>query len=73
MYKRQEQTVRSILARVDDITDIALEQKQGGLLSARVHTDSRDIYAVSRALFLDRKSTRLNSSHEIPSRMPSSA
>lgn len=46
-----EQTVRSILSRVDDITDIALEQKQGGLLSARVHTDSRDIYAVSRALF----------------------
>ena len=24
-------------------------------------------------LFIDRKSTRLNSSHEIPSRMPSSA
>ena len=46
-----EQTVRSILSRVDDITDIALEQKQGSLLSARVHTDSRDIYAVSRALF----------------------
>lgn len=46
-----EQTVRSILSRVDDITDIALEKKQGGLLSARVHTDSRDIYAVSRALF----------------------
>ena len=46
-----EQTVRSILSRVDDITDIALEKKQCGLLSARVHTDSRDIYAVSRALF----------------------
>ena len=26
-----------------------------------------------QAAFLDRKSTRLNSSHEIPSRMPSSA
>ena len=26
-----------------------------------------------RGLLLDRKSTRLNSSHEIPSRMPSSA
>ena len=26
-----------------------------------------------RILLLDRKSTRLNSSHEIPSRMPSSA
>ena len=46
-----EQTVRSILSRVDDITDIALEKKGSGLLSARVHTDSRDIYAVSRALF----------------------
>ena len=46
-----EQTVRSILSRVDDITDTALEKKQCGLLSARVHTDSRDIYAVSRALF----------------------
>lgn len=46
-----EQTVRSILSRVDDITDIALEKKGSGLLSTRVHTDSRDIYAVSRALF----------------------
>lgn len=46
-----EQTVRSILSRVDDITDIALEKKGSSLLSARVHTDSRDIYAVSRALF----------------------
>ena len=26
-----------------------------------------------RAIVVDRKSTRLNSSHEIPSRMPSSA
>ena len=46
-----EQTVRSILSRVDDITDIALEKKGSSLFSARVHTDSRDIYAVSRALF----------------------
>ena len=31
-------------------------------------------YALARnSFFLDRKSTRLNSSHEIPSRMPSSA
>ena len=28
---------------------------------------------VAQLLFLDRKSTRLNSSHEIPPRMPSSA
>ena len=46
-----EQTVRAIRSRGDDITDIALEKKGSSLLSARVHTDSRDIYAVSRALF----------------------
>ena len=30
-------------------------------------------YYVDKTPFIDRKSTRLNSSHEIPSRMPSSA
>ena len=31
------------------------------------------LYAAHSFWYLDRKSTRLNSSHEIPSRMPSSA
>ena len=38
-----------------------------------VHNGRQDEYAQARALLADRKSTRLNSSHEIPSRMPSSA
>ena len=37
------------------------------LLTIRLRAESYDVEAV------DRKSTRLNSSHEIPSRMPSSA
>ena len=40
----------------------------GGRLINDVPPKDRDI-----AMVLDRKSTRLNSSHEIPSRMPSSA
>ena len=36
-------------------------------------TVGRDGKAKCRPFMLDRKSTRLNSSHEIPSRMPSSA
>ena len=31
------------------------------------------LYAIDNERVIDRKSTRLNSSHEIPSRMPSSA
>ena len=42
-----------------------------GLWAAqRVH-NSKDYVVAGRSL--DRKSTRLNSSHEVPSRMPSSA
>ena len=41
----------------------------------QVRHDSPEVQALvgERAAIVDRKSTRLNSSHEIPSRMPSSA
>ena len=37
------------------------------------HIELAGIHSGDSACILDRKSTRLNSSHEIPSRMPSSA
>ena len=65
--------------------DAAQIQAQGGLvergdrgewlraLRIRLQGDAVTPQAVDRSTQADRKSTRLNSSHEIPSRMPSSA
>ena len=41
-------------------------------VACRYHGNCKECVAIHRA-HQDRKSTRLNSSHEIPSRMPSSA
>ena len=43
------------------------------LRSTDEHPSAEMLYARLKSDFPDRKSTRLNSSHEIPSRMPSSA
>ncbi len=43
--------VRGLLTKVDHLTDTELEEREDGLLSARLKTDSKDIYAVSRQLF----------------------
>ena len=43
--------VRGLLSKVDHLTDVELEKREDGLLSARLKTDSKDIYAVSRQLF----------------------
>lgn len=43
--------VRRILSKVDHLTDVQLEKREDGLLSARLKTDSKDIYAVSRQIF----------------------
>ena len=43
--------VRGLLGKVDHLTDVELEKREDGLLSARLKTDSKDIYAVSRQLF----------------------
>ena len=43
--------VRGLLGKVDHLTDVELEKREDGLLSARLKTDSKDIYAVSRRLF----------------------
>ena len=45
----------------------------GQLLRARTRGLAGGIRRLRPCAWLDRKSTRLNSSHEIPSRMPSSA
>ena len=50
--------------RVQEITQLDLEM---------AFPDRELIFALMERVFSDRKSTRLNSSHEIPSRMPSSA
>ena len=43
--------VRRLLSKVDYLTDVQLEKREDGLLSARLKTDSKDIYAVSRQIF----------------------
>ena len=43
--------VRRLLSKVDHLTDVQLEKREDGLLSARLKTDSKDIYAVSRQIF----------------------
>ena len=77
--RMEPQILREITARVNEYSKL-----QPGRVKAKVETmvdqlkrDSRlrkkdSIYAY-RDWETDRKSTRLNSSHEIPSRMPSSA
>ena len=47
----------------------AIQKVQNEEIARQIFETDRDIDAKER----DRKSTRLNSSHEIPSRMPSSA
>ena len=70
VYKRQ-------LGDVDEAVDTAevnegAEVDDGGNGALETHT-RLELGQDLGALGLDRKSTRLNSSHEIPSRMPSSA
>ena len=48
-------------------------RKDGGKETPAISTASLPDIVFMLLFFLDRKSTRLNSSHEIPSRMPSSA
>ena len=43
--------VRGLLSKVDHLTDVQLEKRENGLLSSRLKTDSKDIYAVSRQIF----------------------
>ena len=48
-------------------------QKSDSVEVSLVLSNKSDAYVLERAYRLDRKSTRLNSSHTRPSRMPSSA
>ena len=56
---------------VDKVDDTKLMQEMGGNFMANETRDA--IESAQNYGFSDRKSTRLNSSHAIPSRMPSSA
>ena len=47
----EEDTVMDILSGVDHISGAQLKEKENGLVSAQLKTDSSDIYAVSRQLF----------------------
>lgn len=47
----EEDTVMGILAGVEHISGVQLKEKENGLVSAQLKTDSSDIYAVSRQLF----------------------
>ena len=42
--------VRRLLSKVDHLTDVQLEKREDGLLSARLKTDSKEIYAVARQI-----------------------
>ena len=69
------QTLKDFKVPMKNIIFVVLEdhQKEHGIVDL-IHTDiSQDCKVVYRDWETDRKSTRLNSSHEIPSRMPSSA
>ena len=47
----EEEQVMDILSGVEHISSVRLEEKENGLVSAQLKTDSSDIYAVSRQLF----------------------
>ena len=47
----EEETVMDILSGVEHISAVRLEEKENGLVSAQLKTDSSDIYGVSRQLF----------------------
>ena len=47
----EDETVMDILSGVEHISGVQLEEKENGLVSAQLKTDSNDIYAVSRQLF----------------------
>lgn len=47
----EEDTVMDILSGVEHISGVQLKEKENGLVSAQLKTDSSDIYAVSRQLF----------------------
>ena len=81
-YNVLEETTMSDLVR-DTAVPLYLQIAQdikGKIDREEIHANDRipteaelsKVYGVSR-ITIDRKSTRLNSSHEIPSRMPSSA
>ena len=65
----EEKLVGEVIGINDRATTIQVYENTTGLRSGE------PVYATGGPLcaLLDRKSTRLNSSHEIPSRMPSSA
>ena len=60
------------LTNYDERTLAFAKDYSNQLLAIDVNLDTTEMLDVAWGL-LDRKSTRLNSSHEIPSRMPSSA
>ena len=62
--------VARTVGALEDIDDAA---RAAGSSATLVPLDMRDYPGLYRLATVDRKSTRLNSSHEIPSRMPSSA
>ena len=45
------QETRTLLAQVDHLVQVEVEERADGVVEARLKTDSRDLYAVSRQLF----------------------
>ena len=58
-----------VIENLPDISDVAVSLKILSVLGAQIKMLNRNTYEIDT----DRKSTRLNSSHPNPSRMPSSA
>ena len=67
-YTSMAELLRLDMHRLRSVLETALEPAQGSGADETVHVGDARLLPP-----LDRKSTRLNSSHEIPSRMPSSA
>ena len=69
-------TLNSVMSPIVKGTHSILEAQTFDMNEYRAQKDRLEFEAMKRnpeTAYLDRKSTRLNSSHEIPSRMPSSA
>ena len=67
-----------LIHSINEVASITLQRKDGTATLQRADSGTwglaeRDGYPVDSEAVRDRKSTRLNSSHELKSRMPSSA
>ena len=71
IVRRSKGHAQSVIATGDLVVN--LDQKTVEVAGARVHLTGKEYQMLELLSLRDRKSTRLNSSHNVASRMPSSA